>query len=363
MTQASGQKTRKAFTHVSMAFIGSVFVGIVLLAALFYFADFGQVIETIQRANFRIILVALALDVAGLALYGAAWYALIRGAGLKIKFVTTEVIAMTGIFTCYITPSGFFMDVSRILLASREAKIKLGRSAATVVMHKILFTLGFVTFAFAGSIVLLGHSGSTFIVARNILLVAAAITVAMFAIALAVHKLDRLAVFAERPLKQLSSMLGKMIGKHEDTVSEQLDTFLSDFRETFVGMLRRPKVLVLPFVLTLLYWSTSISIMCLVFLSLDYPVPIWVAALTISVGDFVQMTPIAIPGMLGVLEVVFTSVLVALGVPLTIAASATVLVRICTFWFDLPFTGTAALYSSAKFISEVISGFQNSGDK
>jgi uncharacterized membrane protein YbhN (UPF0104 family) len=84
--------------------------------------------------------------------------------------------------------------------------------------------------------------------------------------------------------------------------------------------------------------------------------------LTITVGDFIQMVPIAIPGMVGVLEVVTTAVLVMFGVPLSTAATATLLARISTFWFDIPITGAAASYYGAKYVLGLASSLSDSSD-
>jgi uncharacterized protein (TIRG00374 family) len=90
------------------------------------------------------------------------------------------------------------------------------------------------------------------------------------------------------------------------------------------------------------------------FRSLRYEISIWVVALTIGVGDFIQMTPIIIPGMIGVIEPILTGILAAFGVPVTVAASATMLARLATFWFDLPVTGVAAVYYSSKYATREI---------
>jgi uncharacterized membrane protein YbhN (UPF0104 family) len=60
------------------------------------------------------------------------------------------------------------------------------------------------------------------------------------------------------------------------------------------------------------------------------------------------MTPIAVPGMLGIYETAITASLSLFGVPVAIAASAALLSRIVTFWLDLPVTGIAAYHYGYK---------------
>jgi uncharacterized membrane protein YbhN (UPF0104 family) len=66
----------------------------------------------------------------------------------------------------------------------------------------------------------------------------------------------------------------------------------------------------------------------------------------------IQMTPIAIPGMLGVYETAITTVLALFGIPVSIGAAAAILSRIVTVWLELPITGVAAYHYGFKLISK-----------
>jgi uncharacterized membrane protein YbhN (UPF0104 family) len=74
--------------------------------------------------------------------------------------------------------------------------------------------------------------------------------------------------------------------------------------------------------------------------------------ITISIGKMIQMTPIAIPGMLGVYETAITTVLALFGIPVSIGAAAAILSRIVTVWLELPITGVAAYHYGFKLISK-----------
>jgi uncharacterized membrane protein YbhN (UPF0104 family) len=67
-----------------------------------------------------------------------------------------------------------------------------------------------------------------------------------------------------------------------------------------------------------------------------------------AIGKMIQMTPIAVPGMLGIYETAITASLSLFGVPVAVAASAALLSRIVTFWLDLPVTGIAAYHYGYK---------------
>jgi hypothetical protein len=68
-------------------------------------------------------------------------------------------------------------------------------------------------------------------------------------------------------------------------------------------------------------------------------------------GKMIQMNPIAVPGMLGIYEAAVTTSLSLFAVPVAVAASAALLMRIITFWPDLPITGLAAYHYGFKLLS------------
>jgi uncharacterized membrane protein YbhN (UPF0104 family) len=70
-----------------------------------------------------------------------------------------------------------------------------------------------------------------------------------------------------------------------------------------------------------------------------------------AIGKMIQMTPIAVPGMIGIYEAAITTTLVLLSIPVPIAVSAALLSRIVTFWLELPVTGIAAYHYGFKLVS------------
>lgn len=346
--------------RIGIIFAASLAVGLMLLALFLYLVGINEIIETIRRVDIRLILLAFALDIVGLVLYGSCWHVLLKAAGLGIRLRTSISIALAGIFTCYVTPSGFFMDASRILLASKESDISIGDGAATVVLHKILFTLGFVTFGILSTAMLLMTHGLSHPLFLNLLAVTALVIIGTAGITLLIVRGDKLRDHVPHLFNSAKSVLRRIGERYYPTALSSIGGLASDFRGTFMRLLKNPRAVLASYTLALSYWTTSVLIMYIVFLALGYNVSIWAIMLTISIGDFIQMTPIAVPGMLGVLEAVTTTVLVMLGVPLGVAASATLLARIATFWFDLPITGAAASYYGAKYVVGLASSMPRS---
>lgn len=92
------------------------------------------------------------------------------------------------------------------------------------------------------------------------------------------------------------------------------------------------------------------TILWVVLVSLGINVSLWVVIISIAIGKMIQMTPMTVPGMLGIYEAAVTTSLSLFAVPVAVAASAALLMRIITFWLDLPITGVAAYHYGFKLL-------------
>ena len=256
--------------RIGIVFATSLAVGIILLAAFLYLVGLEQIMETIRTVNIRILFLAFLLDMAGLVLYGSCWYVLLRAAGLNMRFRTCVSIALAGIFTCYVTPSGFFMDASRVLLASKESNIRIGDGAATVILHKIMFTLGFVTFGLLAMGMLFVSRGLSLPLAMNLLCISTLVVIGTLGIALFIAKADRLGHHMPNLIESFKSLLGRIGGKYYPAILSSVDGLTNDFRGTFMRLLKSPKTILTSYTLALGYWTTSVLILYLVFLALGY---------------------------------------------------------------------------------------------
>jgi uncharacterized protein (TIRG00374 family) len=97
-------------------------------------------------------------------------------------------------------------------------------------------------------------------------------------------------------------------------------------------------------------WTCSVVILWIAVFALGVTVSLWVVVVTMAIGKMIQMTPIAVPGMLGIYEAAVTATLALFTVPVAVAASAAILLRVVTTWLDLPITGVAAYHYGFKLL-------------
>ena len=334
-----------------IALIASYIVGIIIIAILLHFVGYDRVLLVISRMSVQFFLLTLLLDLAGLVFYALTWHILLKGLRCDVKFKTSLSVSLASIFTCYVTPSGVLLELVRVALINREAKVPIGKGAAAVVMHRILYTLGFILCAIVSYIALYGE----YTAPRAIELIILMSIVASLIFALVIFYLSQRADILERIANKIFSLIEdriqKTLKKYESiSLSESFSEVVNDFRNAFIELKSNSIYLFMAFIMVVVTWIADIAIFYVVFISLNYPIPIWIAALTIVIGDFIQMTPIMIPGMLGILETVFTTALTSFGIPMDIAASAAILARIATFWFDIPVTAIAASYYGFKYL-------------
>jgi uncharacterized protein (TIRG00374 family) len=308
------------------------------------------VVNILLSVNPLVIAVMVALQLFGFGFYTTAWYHLILAAGYRIRFRACLGIALASIFAVYVMPSGVFMEVLRCVLGSKETGMPFGESTASVLLHRILYIVGFLaTTSFALFAVLSSNAtGSMSVLALASIPIA---TIAGLGVLLYFSFEPRkISPALDRVLK-LAQPVIRLIQK-EAVVEGKGDRFLSEYNVGFRRMITSRRGMLLSFLASLGDWSCSVAILWIVLFALNANTSVWVVVITISIGRMIQMTPIAIPGMIGVYETAVTTVLALFAVPVSIAASAAILSRIVTVWLELPITGVAAYHYGFKLLGK-----------
>jgi uncharacterized protein (TIRG00374 family) len=328
--------------------IGSLAIGVLALAAFIYLVGVDELRKVIFQVNPAVIILMTGMQLVGLIFYASAWFQLIRATGHKIPFLTCQGISFASIFASYTLPSGIFLEAMRVVLGSKESGMKIGESTATVILHRILYIAGFLgsTATALLALVLGGEIISKAIADLSVLpILAIAGLVILLYLSL---KPKRLQPVLDRFLRLVQPMV-KAIQK-EARADGKADQFLGEYQQGFRKMLSSKTHIAASFLASLGDWGCSVLILWVVLVSLGVSVNFWVVIIGMGVGKMIQMTPIAVPGMLGIYEAAITTSLSLFGVPVAVAASAALLLRVITFWLDLPVTGLAAYHYGFKLL-------------
>ena len=339
----------RAIRRETISRLASFAVGFAVLIGFLLYVGISSVVSILLSVNPLVILLMVGIQLLGYGFYTTAWYLLILATGYRMRYSTCLGISLASIFLVYMMPSGVFLEVARCILGSKETGMQLGESTSTVVLHRILYVLGFiVTTAFA-LFALLSEGMTSF----SLLELASIpfLTIAGLAVLL-YFSFDpkKIAPILNRVLK-LAGPIIRLIQK-EAVIDGKADQFLTEYHTGFRKMVSSKPRLLLSFLASLGDWNCSVAILWIVLISLDTHASLWVVMITISIGRMIQMTPVAIPGMIGVYETAITTILVLFGIPVSIAASAAILSRLVTVWLELPITGVAAYHYGFKMLGK-----------
>ncbi len=338
--------------------ITSLFFGIIVLVAFIYFVGLNSIARVLLQVNPAFILLMVAIQLLGFTFYATAWYLLIRSIGCKIRFLTCQGITFASIFASYTMPSGVFLEAARCILGSKESDMKLGESTATVILHRILYIVGFLSSTGLALAALMMRGGVTTSVLVDLaVLPVLAVAGLLILLYVSLHP-KMMGPFLDRALR-LAQPVVRMVQKEAQTEGKA-EQFLKDYHASFRRMLLSRTHLAASFVASLGDWTCSVLILWVVLISLGSVASLWVVMLTMAIGKMIQMTPIAVPGMLGIYETAVTTSLSLFGIPIAVAASAALLSRIVTAWLDLPITGIAAYHYGYKVLKKQTSSLRSS---
>ena len=329
--------------------IGLAF-GLAVLVVFINFVGLDALVRVLLQVSPSLILVMVALELLGFVFYSTAWYLLIRATGHTISFVTCQGITFASIFAGITMPSGIFLEAARCMLGSKESGMKLGESTATVVLHRILYVAGFLlcTALALSLLIIQGTIRSSVVYELAIIPVASIIgLLVLLAGSLSPRRLQPLL----NRIVRLAQPLFKLVQK-EVQVEGKADQFLTEYHYGFRKMLSSTKYIVTSFIASLGDWVCSVVILWIAIFALGVNVSLWAVLVTMAIGKMIQMTPIAVPGMLGIYEAAVTATLSMFSVPVAVAASAALLLRVVTTWLDLPITGIAAYHYGFKLLGK-----------
>jgi uncharacterized protein (TIRG00374 family) len=142
-------------------------------------------------------------------------------------------------------------------------------------------------------------------------------------------------------LLRLVQPLIKLVQRQANVEAKE-NQFLEEYRLGFRKMLASKPHVALAFVVSFADWSCGVVVLWVALLGLNVYVPFSAVAITVAIGETIQMIPIDVPGTLGIYEASITATLSLFSIPVAVGASAALLARVVTSLLELPITGAAA---------------------
>jgi hypothetical protein len=280
-------------------------------------------------------LLAVAVLFLNVLAYSLTWQYFLRPLSVNVPFRKTFLFTWVGVFVDLLIPAESISgDASKAYLMSKDSGENAGKVVASVVSHRILSMIITLSSLIICSLLLLVlRYELPALVTNLILLVAVGTTISLIFIFLLCLKeqltqklidlLLRFSVFISRGRLKLASLRSKA-KKASSAFNQSIEVLGSN-----------PRSLVRPVFFSIVAWFLSVLLSFLVFISLGHPVSFVLITIVYSISCAIQNIPIGVPGEVGLVEIVMTSLYGLLGVPLGISAAATVLIRILWVWFRL----------------------------
>jgi len=321
--------------------IGLFTAGLGLIAVFFFlFFDLPAVALVIERVNLAWYSLAFLAVILGVTFYTLAWHSLLRSAGIVLSLRRTLSLTWTSVFFNLVVPiASVSGEVARVYLTAKETKASSGDVAATILGHRIITLVPFMIGSVLGVLTLgLKYTYPPWLIGTVGVIVALMVTGFLAALYLSFHP-ERLTTIVRSAADLGSRLLRRPLLGSSDSTSDRLTAELASLRKELLHLWERPLQLVIPIVYSLLFWISDVSVAYFVFLALSEALPIDLIAVIYTIGITMQMIPLGIPGNVGPVELVMTTLYSLAGVNPSVSAAATILIRLAMMWFEVAVGG------------------------
>jgi uncharacterized protein (TIRG00374 family) len=313
-----------------------LFAMAILVGILFVISNFTRVEEvaaTIERSDWRFLLIGLAVQAVWILNNAAMYREIYRALGVEEKISTLFMLASASIFVNVITPSGMVGAVTLFIDQARRERYSVARATMAGLLFVLFDYLGLICVLAFGLIVLFRRNNlDTAEIVASLILVAIALALsALFIIGM--RSVDQLGKVLAWGARQINKLLRPFIRR--EYVSEQRGyDFARDAAEGFLELRHNRQGLLRPFALSLSSKALLVVVLFLVFVAFRTPYTPGTLLAGFTIG-YLFMIVSPTPAGIGVVEGVLTLGLRSLNVPLSDATVIALAYRGLTFW--LPF--------------------------
>jgi uncharacterized protein (TIRG00374 family) len=327
---------------------------LIFLVYIHFFVGINEIVTIIQKVD--LVYYGIAVGVLFLTMYANAltWQYFLRPLSVKVPIRKTFLFTWIGVFVDLLVPAESISgDASKVYLMTKEADTSAGKVVASVLSHRILamiISLGSLIFS---SIALYAIQYELPVFVSNlVLLIIIGTCIALFCIFLCILKESLTQKLIDAVLRVVAYVSRGRL--NFDNMKRKATKALGTFHDAIGQLLRNPKQLVLPVIFAIISWILSILISDLVFVSLGQRVDFILIMIVYSISVNIQSIPVGIPGEVGLVEVVMSSLYGLLGVDAVIATAATVLMRLLTVWLRMAIGFVAVQWIDLKDLAKNI---------
>ena len=329
---------------------------ILLLGIVFIigrFAEVQKIVETLQRGDWRFLLLALVFQGLWLLNVGASYREIYKAIGLEEDARHLLLMATAANFLNIVAPSVGMSGMAVFISEARRRNNPVGRVAIAGVLYLLLDYIAFLCILALGLFVLFRRNNlNTGELVAGGLLFALSIVLAIL-----IYLGTRSALLLGRALAWMARLVNAVLRpflKREYLSEERAYTFAHDASEGLKEITQEPKKVIVPALLALSQQILLIGVLYLSFKAFQVPVSTGTLIAGFSIG-YLFMIVSPTPSGLGIVEGMLTLALSSMYIPFSAAAVITLAYRGFTFWVPLLFGFFAVrLLGGTKDITAVV---------
>jgi uncharacterized protein (TIRG00374 family) len=313
----------------------------VFLLYLYSFVGFNDILEILQKVNPYEYYFSYSLTIAAIVLsilfYSKTWHELLKSLSVNIGLKKTFIYCWLGNFVDLVLPLETVTgEITRLYLAHNLLKANFGKIVASLVSHRIISIFTTLVGLILSSLYFLYTNTVEPYIVYIILFMTIGTAVTIVILIYLLVKEEA----AERIVNALIGFLGIIIRNPEklNELRKKNKRTLSVVYQAVKTYMKNPIFLVKPLLYSFISWLFHLVIYLLVFYALgflDVTSYITQMIIVLSITLSVQGMPVGLP--VGPTEIVMSSLFVMFfGVEmLDISGTATLLIRVITFWFQI----------------------------
>jgi uncharacterized protein (TIRG00374 family) len=321
-----------------------------------FFVGFDEIFNVIKQIN--LVQYAIYYFLAFIAIlsstffYSLTWRELLITTSIDIKIRNAFQYCLIANFIDLTIPlEAVSGEITKIYLIKRETSSHTGNVVASIVSHRIISDTFALIALTLSSIVLVNYIKDSFILYLLAFFIGGT--------ALTIIILSYISVkarFAEKlfySLLKLKEIVTRRRTKMNE-LKEQAKKNASFFHLGIKKLVNYPRKVMKSVLFTAISWFSHLAIYFFVFLALGYSnfplfIPLLIVVFSISLA--VQTISFVLP--VGLVEIVMTSLYILSGIPPALGGTATALIRIVTFWFQIIVGFAVAQWIGIRNLSSV----------
>jgi len=346
MVRDKPRLTKKYFLILAAGLFGYIFF-------LYLFVDVEAIIAAIQYADPLYYSLAFFAIMMNVLFHSLTWWRLLITLSIKAPLKKIFSFIWIGNFVDILVPAESISgEITRAYLLSHDSVDNTGKNTASIMSHRVIYTtMSLICFVISSIFFTMKYKMAPSLFSLTIIVLVGAMGTLSF--------LALLCLKREWAWKIISSLLNLfdfiLRGRWNLTqYKPKLKKTLNDFYEGLKTLGNHPLSLVWPTVFSSIAWAFKMLITVLVFISLSIDVPFSAIVVVFSIIDTLQTIPLGIPGEVGIIDITMTGLFTALGISPVISATATILTRIVTLWFNLLIGGIFVQWVGVKNIKGTV---------